>query len=86
MACISPPELGDTALLTFIDGEADSQVRAHVEQCAHCREKARRLARLQARLTGLLYRITCPTTAALGEFHLGILPSEEALAVDRHLA
>jgi len=31
MACIAPPELDDTALLAYVDGEADPQVAAHLE-------------------------------------------------------
>jgi len=86
MACVSPPELGDRTLLTYIDGEADSQVVAHVEQCPHCREKAHRLAHLQDRLTAQLYRLMCPPPRELGEFHLGLLPPAQASAVAQHLA
>lgn len=86
MACVSPPELGDRELLTYIDGEANQQVVAHLERCPHCREKARRLARLQDRLTARLYRFTCPSPMELGEYHLGVLPRDRAAAVARHLA
>ena len=86
MPCASPPELNDQELLAHIEGEADLDVEAHLEQCAHCREKARRLARLHRRLTAQLYRITCPTPEELGEYHLGVLPLDRAVAVARHLA
>ena len=86
MACISPPELDDTALLAYIDGEADPQVVAHLEQCPHCREKARVLARVQDRLTAQLYRLMCPSPLELGEYHLGLLPRDQAAALARHLA
>jgi anti-sigma factor RsiW len=32
-----------------------------------------------------MYRITCPEPTELGEYHLGILPAEQAEAVTRHL-
>lgn len=86
MACASPPEPGDRELLMYIDGEAGQQVVAHLERCPHCREKARRLARLQGRLTARLYRLTCPSPMELGEYHLGVLPRDRAAAVARHLA
>ncbi len=86
MACVSPPELNDRELLTCIEGEADPQMMAHLEQCLHCREKAHRLTRLQDRLTAQLYRITCPSPLELGEYHLGLLPRDQAAAVARHLA
>ena len=86
MPCASPPELNDGELLAHIDGEADRQVEAHLERCAYCRERARRLARLQDRLTAQLYRITCPSPEELGEYHLGILPHDRAAGMARHLA
>ena len=85
MPCVSPPELNDRELLAYIDGEAGRQVEAHMERCAHCRERAKRLARLQSRLTAHLYR-TCPSPEELGEYHLGVLPRDRAAAVARHLA
>lgn len=86
MACVSPPELDDKALLAYIDGEADPEVVAHLERCPHCRDRAQHLARLQDRLTGQLYRSTCPSPAELGEYHLGLLPSDQAADVASHLA
>ncbi|MFQ5856036.1 MAG: hypothetical protein ACE5LU_10370 [Anaerolineae bacterium] len=86
MTCTSPPELDDIQLLTYVDSEADQQVVAHIDRCPHCREKARRLARLQDRLTARLFRVTCPSPEELGEYHLQVLPSERADAVARHLA
>jgi len=59
---------------------------AHLERCLHCREKARRLTRLQDRLTAQLYRVTCPSPLELGEYHLGMLPRDQAVTVARHLA
>jgi hypothetical protein len=86
MTCVSPPELDDGDFLTYVDGEADHRVVAHLEQCPHCREKARRLARFQGRLTSQLYRITCPSPLELGEYHLGMLSTAQAEAVAEHLA
>jgi anti-sigma factor RsiW len=85
MACVLPPEPNDRALLTFIDGEADSHVVAHLEQCPHCRERANRLARFQDRLSTQLSPFECPPSIKLGEYHLGMLPRAQAADVGRHL-
>jgi hypothetical protein len=85
MDCTSFPEPNDWELLAYIDGEADDRVAAHLAKCPHCRERARRLTRLQNRLTARIYRVACPSPATLGEYHLGILPPERAAAVAQHL-
>ena len=85
MACVSPPELDDRTLLIYIDGEATPDTVAHLERCSHCRERAHRLARLQRRLTRLLYRIDCPSPLELGEYHLGMLPAVQMEAIGHHL-
>lgn len=85
MDCVMPPELNDRELLAYLDGEASHQVVAHLEQCPHCRERAEALARLQGQMTAKLYRITCPSTMELGEYHLGLLPGDRSAAVSRHL-
>jgi anti-sigma factor RsiW len=86
MTCVSPPELGESELLAYLDGEADRRVTEHLEGCPHCRERAERLARLQDHLTGQLYRSSCPPPIEVGEYHLGILPPDRASAVAQHLA
>ena len=85
MTCMSPPELDDRVLLTYLDGEADQKVAAHLEQCSHCRERAQRLSRLQERMGAEMYRIDCPTPLELGEYHLGVLAGTQANVVARHL-
>ncbi len=85
MTCISPPELPDTDLLRYLDGEAESEVAVHLGECSHCRERAQHLSHLQGRLVAQLYRIRCPPPAEIGEYHLGLLPREQAAAVARHL-
>jgi hypothetical protein len=86
MACISPPGPADIDLLAYLDGEPDDRVVAHLAQCPHCRERAQGLARLQGYLTARLYRFDCPPAAELGEYHLGLLSSDQAAAIVSHLA
>jgi anti-sigma factor RsiW len=85
MTCVSPPELTDAQFLAYLDGQAAREVEAHVKQCPHCRERMNRLAGFQSRLTSQLYRLTCPSPAELGEYHLGILPDARKETVRRHL-
>lgn len=85
MTCVSPPELDDGMLLTYLDGEAAQEVATHLEQCPHCRERAHRLGRLQERMRVEMYRIACPTPLELGEYHLGVLADAQAMMVARHL-
>ncbi len=85
MSCISPPQPADIDLLAYLDGESDDWVATHLEGCPHCRERARRLGHLQDHLTARLYRYNCPSTAELGEYHLGLLPQDQGAALAYHL-
>ena len=80
MTCIQPPPLNEIELLVYLDGEADQEISAHIEECPHCRERAAKLARVQDRLSKVLFRVTCPDPVELGEYHLGLLAGERALA------
>ena len=85
MNCISPPGPEDRLLLAYLDGEADPETKLHLQQCLYCRERADALAREQNILTSRLYRISCPSTEELGEFHLRMLPPDRMLIVSQHL-
>jgi anti-sigma factor ChrR (cupin superfamily) len=86
MVCVSPPEPDDTSLWAYLDGEADLDVQAHLQQCPHCRQRAEQLAAFERRVKAGLYRAACPTPHELGEYHLGLLGGDQAAAVARHLA
>jgi hypothetical protein len=85
MDCVSPPELDDRHLWSYVDGEADHETMLHLERCEHCGEKAKALAQLQVRVKSRLYRITCPSPLELGEYHLRILPSPQVLVIAQHV-
>lgn len=85
MSCVIPPELDDRQLLAYLDGETDSQVAHHLDQCSHCRENARQLAHLQDQLTARLYRISCPSSLELGDYQLGLLSTAQAVAIAQHV-
>lgn len=86
MACVLPPEPDNSVLLAYLDGEADEEVRAHLELCPHCRARAERLPRLQRYLTAGLRQNVCPEPSVLGEYLLGLLPADWTSALDQHLA
>ena len=44
------------------------------------------MAHIDDSLKAALYRITCPDSATLGNFHLGLLPGNEATTISAHLA
>lgn len=85
MNCISPPEPETHQLLAYLDNEADQGTISHLARCEYCREKANALARLQDYLTSRLYRITCPSSLELGEYHLHLLPASQMLIVAQHV-
>ena len=85
MKCTSPPALEDSQLLAYLDGEADEAVGDHLAQCHFCSQRAGALDKVQKKLTARLYRVDCPPPEALGEYHLGMLATDQRVSVARHL-
>lgn len=71
--------------MAFLDGEADQNLMLHLQQCSYCRERVETLKREQKRLTSHLFRISCPSSTELGEYHLRMLPSDQMLMISQHL-
>jgi len=85
MVCAFPPELDEAQLLAHGDGTADPTVVEHLQGCAYCRARAERLAQLNRSLGAALYRLDCPSSIELGEYHLDLLLPERQHAVRSHL-
>ena len=84
--CISPPELTDEQLLAYLDHpEANQEIGHHLKRCAHCQEKAESLERFQKTIATQLYRIDCPPSLELGEYHLHMLPPSRMLVISQHV-
>jgi len=83
--CAFPPELDDRQLLAYLDSVADQGTIAHLQGCAYCSERAADLGRFQERLAGRLYRVNCPPSMELGEYHLRMLPAPRMLVVAQHV-
>src|SRR6266498_2647150 len=85
MKCITSPALDDIQIVSYIEGEADDGVVAHIKECLFCRERANRWTLLQNGLREQLYRVTCPTPVELGDYHLGLLPAPQVLVIAQHV-
>lgn len=85
MKCITSPELDDTKILSYVEGEADESVVAHMMECPYCHERAQQWSLLQNDLRKRLYRVDCPTPMELGDYHLGLLPAPQTLIVAQHV-
>jgi hypothetical protein len=85
MKCITSPTLDDIQIVSYVEGEADDGVVAHIKECLFCSERANRWTLLQNRLRKQLYRATCPTPIELGDYHLGLLPAPQVLVIAQHV-
>jgi hypothetical protein len=85
MKCITSPALDDVQILSFVEGEADDSVVAHIKECPYCSQKAGQWTRMQKHLRKQFYRVMCPTPMELGNYHLGYLPDTQKLVVAQHL-
>jgi hypothetical protein len=87
MECSEPGAIRDEELIAYVAGE---NVRPAVEQhIAHCQGCASQLAdyrSLERKLISKLYRWDCPPNEILGEYQLGLLSNEQAVAVKNHLS
>lgn len=85
MTCISPPEPEVRLLMAFLDGEIDPETALHLKQCNYCRNRVETLVHEQNILTSRLYRISCPPTEELGDYHLRMLSAPQMLVVAQHV-
>ena len=85
MKCITSPALDDTQIISYVEGEADNDIVAHIKKCPYCAERARQLTLLQHRMRARLYRSTCPSSMELGEYQLGLMPAAQVLVVSQHV-
>jgi len=85
MKCITSPALDDTQIISYVEGEADEVIVAHLKKCPYCAERATRITLFQNQLRARLYRSTCPSSMELGDYHLGLLPASQKLVVAQHV-
>jgi len=83
--CYLPPALDDLALIAAIDGEANSEVMAHLRACGSCAARAQHFATLQGLLRERFFRMFCPPTDELIAFHDGMPPGEQRDGIATHI-
>jgi hypothetical protein len=79
------PQFSDADLLAYLDGEIDPQLAVRIEASPADLKRTEELGSLQSHLTARLYRLECPKSETLGQYHLGMLDQEQAIGVARHL-
>lgn len=86
MECSEPGLLREEELLAYLAGERVRPiVEQHLTQCPRCSARLADFRRLELSLLSKLYRWDCPPNQVLGEYQLGMLSRESALAVEFHL-
>jgi hypothetical protein len=85
-SCARPGTVTDEDLVAYAYDEASPEVAHHVQHCPACARSAREYTHLQRRVGGAIHRFDCPTSHALGEYHLRLLPPDERASVAAHLA
>jgi hypothetical protein len=87
MECIEPGAIRDEELLAYLAGERVRPVVAqHLTKCQHCSSQLANYRQVELMLTSKLYRWDCPPNQVLGEYHIGLLRNDLAVAVKMHLA
>ncbi|HEY1349524.1 MAG TPA: hypothetical protein VGF67_07875 [Ktedonobacteraceae bacterium] len=86
MECSEPGILREEELLAYLAGErVRPVVEQHLTRCPRCSARLADFRRLELSLLSKLYRWDCPPNQVLGEYQLGLLSRESALAVEFHL-
>ncbi|HEU0296960.1 MAG TPA: hypothetical protein VFR47_29750 [Anaerolineales bacterium] len=83
--CSLPPELTDRQLWEALDGTADEATTSHLQGCPYCKNRAKKLEKVQNQLKSRLFRATCPPSLELSEFYLRTLPAPQMLTVSAHV-
>lgn len=86
MQCSEPGAIRDEELLAYLAGEyVRPSVVQHLARCQSCTARLASYQRIEYKLISKLYRWDCPSNQVLGEYQLGLLKNDQALAVRRHL-
>jgi hypothetical protein len=87
MECRQRGAISDEEMLAYLAGEeVRPAVLEHLTTCPACATRVESYRRLELTLLQSLYRWDCPPAQVLGEYYLGLLNKEVAVAVRFHLA
>jgi len=84
--CVYPPGLDDVELIAAADGEASTEVYAHLAACSGCAARSQALNDLQGQLRERLYRLFCPTSDELAALTQGIMVPEMRAGIAAHVS
>jgi hypothetical protein len=84
--CARPGAVTDDDLVAYAYDEAPPEVVQHVQSCPACARSADEHRRFQAQISALLYRVDCPSSHMLGEYHLDVLTPGERRQIAAHVA
>ncbi len=79
-------EIDDSQILMYLDGLAILETKALIEREPMYQVRAQELGRQQGKWVAQLYRVDCPDTLILGEYHLGVLSPAQEKAIQKHQA
>ncbi len=83
--CINPALIEGGDLIAYVDGEAEPALRAHIDSCPACLQRANELGQVTQGVLGMMYRASCPEPEQLGLHHLKLLSASEELVMAAHL-
>jgi hypothetical protein len=76
----------DMQILMYLDGAADATTKTLIEGGIEYEALKGELKNFQEDLVSHLFRISCPGSLELGEYHLGVLPHTQAKVVKEHIS
>jgi hypothetical protein len=86
MECCEPGAIRDEELIAYLEGESvRSAVPEHLARCQSCSSRLATYQKLNRKLTHKLYRWECPSSQTIGEYHLGLIDSRQAIDVEVHI-
>jgi anti-sigma factor RsiW len=82
LPCSLPPPLTEDQITAALDGEAESSVLHHLDQCPGCRVRFEQARQVEQMLSTRLH----PSSQELGDYHLGLIrESSDRIMIERHL-
>jgi hypothetical protein len=81
LSCTRGNPLTEDEISAVLDQEATSEIHAHLEVCAHCQQLVATARTAEQGIRKVLH----PSSEAIGEYHLGLLPPSETEVIRSHL-
>ena len=86
MECREPGAISNEELIAYLEGEkVRPAVVEHLARCQKCSSQLVSYRRMERKLSQKLYRWDCPSNQVLGDFALGLVDGNHAVAIQAHL-